>query len=69
MTVVVACDACPAGLTAEVSFISPEAEFTPPVIFSEETREKLVTMVEARPTQGRLTALKPGQPVSVRLPE
>ncbi len=69
MTVAVDCDGCPSDLTAKLSFISPEVEFTPPVIFSEETRAKLVVMVEARPAQGRLTALKPGQPVSVRLAE
>ena len=69
MTVAVGCDGCPGELTAEVSFISPQAEFTPPVIFSEKTRAKLVYLVEARPSQGRLTALKPGQPVTVRLPE
>lgn len=69
LTVAVACDGCPPGLTAEVSFIAPETEFTPPVIFSEETRQKLVVMAEARPAQGRLTSLKPGQPVTVRLVE
>ena len=43
------CDGCPAGLTARVSYVSPDPEFTPPVIYSLETRQKLVYLVEARP--------------------
>lgn len=50
---------------ARISFIATEAEFTPPVIFSEENRAKLVFMVEARLEKG--TRLRPGQPVDVRL--
>jgi HlyD family secretion protein len=61
------CDGCPIGLTARVSFIAGEAEFTPPVIYSVGSREKLVFMVEARPAAGFLP--RPGQPVDVRLPE
>ena len=49
----VRCDACPPGLLAEISFIAPEAEYTPPVIYSREMRAKLVFMVEARPTPAR----------------
>ena len=62
----VSCDACPPDLTAVISFISPEAEYTPPVIYSREMRAKLVYMVEAEP--GQPTALHPGQPVDVTLP-
>jgi len=61
------CDGCEAGLTADVSFISPEAEYTPPVIYSNETRAKLVFMVEARPAPGQAQRLNPGQPVTVTL--
>jgi HlyD family secretion protein len=60
----VRCDGCPAGLTARVSYASPEPEFTPPVIYSLETRQKLSHLVEARPEDGA-TALKPGQIVDV----
>jgi HlyD family secretion protein len=48
-TVQVTCDLCPSPLAARISFISREAEFTPPVIFSDEERAKLVFRVEARP--------------------
>jgi HlyD family secretion protein len=67
-SVAVSCDGCPSGLTATVHFISRDAEFTPPVIFSREQRKKLVFLVEARP--GEKTAeLTAGQPVSVTLPQ
>jgi HlyD family secretion protein len=62
----VSCDACPPDLTAVISFISPDAEYTPPVIYSREMRAKLVYLVEARPRQA--AALHPGQPVDVTLP-
>ena len=61
----ISCDACAAGLTAAISYISPDAEYTPPVIYSREMRAKLVYLVEARPRQP--TALRPGQPVDVTL--
>jgi HlyD family secretion protein len=48
-TVGLSCDSCKDGLQARISFISSEAEFTPPVIFSEQERAKLVFRVEARP--------------------
>ena len=59
----VACDGCEAGLTAHVSFISQQAEFTPPVIYSLEERQKLVFKVEARPDRPDL--FRVGQPVTV----
>ena len=67
-TVAVTCDGCPPGLAARIEFISPQAEFTPPVIYSNESRAKLVFLVEARPTAEAAGRLKPGQPVQVRLP-
>jgi HlyD family secretion protein len=64
-TVNVQCDGCPNDLTARVSFIARTAEFTPPVIYSLEERNKLVFMVEALPA--RPEALRVGQPVTVTL--
>ncbi len=49
-----------------ISFISPDAEYTPPVIYSREMRAKLVYLVEAKPRAP--DALRPGQPVDVTLP-
>lgn len=62
----VRCDGCGEGLTARVSYVSSEPEFTPPVIYSLETRQKLVYLVEARP-EGGATGLQPGQIVDVSL--
>jgi HlyD family secretion protein len=59
------CDGCPDGLTAKVSFIARNSEFTPPVIYSLEERAKLVFMIEARPEQPE--RLRVGQPISVTL--
>jgi HlyD family secretion protein len=58
------CDGCRPGLTAEVSYVSPDPEFTPPVIYSRERRQKLVYMIEARP-DGEAAMLQPGQIVDV----
>ncbi len=60
------CDGCPPDRTATISYIAPQAEFTPPVIYSESTRGKLVYLVEARPKPDQASLLNPGQPVSVR---
>lgn len=60
----VRCDGCPPGLSARVTYASPEPEFTPPVIYSLETRQKLLHLIEARPEPGS-DALKPGQIVDV----
>jgi HlyD family secretion protein len=61
------CDGCEGDVPATVSYVSSEAEFTPPVIYSNETRSKLVFLVEARPSPGNAPRLRPGQPVSVML--
>jgi HlyD family secretion protein len=62
----VSCDGCTAGLTATVEFVSSAAEFTPPIIYSKDSRDKLVFRVDARP-EGDTNGLKVGQPLDVRL--
>ncbi len=62
----VSCDGCPPDLTAKINFIARDAEFTPPVIFSEQQRKKLVYLVEARP-QKDTAELTAGQPITVTL--
>jgi HlyD family secretion protein len=57
------CDACVSGLTATIRYVSPRPEFTPPVIFSRDSRDRLVFMVEAYPK--RPAGLQPGLPVDV----
>ena len=51
---------------AAITFISPQCEYTPPVIYSNENRSKLVFMVIAKPPERR-HRLHPGQPVEVTL--
>jgi HlyD family secretion protein len=54
-------------LAGRVGFISPKAEYTPPVIYSRETREKLVFMIEILFDPAAGAKLHPGQPVDVEL--
>ena len=54
-------------LEATVNYISTQAEYTPPVIFSRETRANLVFMIEARFSPADAMNLRPGQPVDVEL--
>jgi HlyD family secretion protein len=61
----VACDNCAADLTAKIYFIATMAEYTPPVIYSLDERDKLVYLIQARPS--RPDALRVGQPISVFL--
>ena len=52
-------------LDGHISFISPSAEYSPPIIFSRESREKLVFMVEVSFDPDKAASLHPGQPVEV----
>lgn len=54
-------------LAGQISFISPRAEYTPPVIYSRENRSKLVFMIEVTFDPQTAATLHPGQPVDVRL--
>jgi HlyD family secretion protein len=60
-----ACDGCSAPVAAKISYISRQAEYTPPVLYSREQRAKLVFLVEARPDPADAVKLKPGQPLDV----
>jgi HlyD family secretion protein len=64
--VAIVCDGCPTNLSGTISFIAPRAEYTPPVIYSDESRAKLVFMTEARPPADQAQLLNPGQPVIVK---
>jgi HlyD family secretion protein len=59
----VSCDNCAADLTAKIYFLATAAEYTPPVIYSLDERNKLVYLVQARPS--RPDVLRVGQPISV----
>ena len=55
------------SLLAKITYISPQSEYTPPVIYSNENRAKLVFMVIAKPPVEKAATLHPGQPVEVTL--
>lgn len=59
-------DGTRAPFSGTVNFVSPQAEYTPPVIYSRESRQKLVYMVELGFDQATAVKLHPGQPVDVR---
>ena len=61
----VTCDNCASDLTAKIYFIATTAEYTPPVIYSLDERNKLVYLIQARPS--RPDSLRVGQPISVFL--
>ena len=65
-SVAVHCDGCPSDIPAKITHISVEAEYTPPIIYSNETRSKLVFMIEAHPSPDKAAILHPGQPVEVK---
>ena len=67
-TVSVHCDGASKNYFATVNYISTQAEYTPPVIYSRETRANLVFMIEAKFSPADAVELRPGQPVDVRLP-
>jgi HlyD family secretion protein len=62
----VVCDGCPAPVSAKITFVSSQAEYTPPVLYTREQRTRLMFLVEARPEPAR-DGLRPGQPVDIRL--
>lgn len=61
------CDGCSKAISATINFISTKAEYTPPVIYSQGSREKLVFRVEAKPSAQDARSLHPGLPVEVIL--
>lgn len=57
------CDSCGPPRTARITWISPRPEFTPPILYSQGSRDRLVFMIEAAPDNPR--TLQPGLPVDV----
>lgn len=63
--VLIHCDGCGAPIAARIDRIAVQPEYTPPVIYSNAQRARLVFLVEARPDPKDGLRLKPGQPVDV----
>ena len=62
--IIILCDGCAGGLVAGVSFISAQAEFTPPIIYSQEERSRLVYSTDGTDA-GRI---RPPEPPRLKLP-
>ncbi|QGH64349.1 HlyD family efflux transporter periplasmic adaptor subunit [Serratia proteamaculans] len=65
--VILSCDECPKNLTGHINYISAQAEYSPPMIYSTRRREKLLFMAEAVPDEKHALSVKLGQPIEVRL--
>ena len=63
------CDGCKEATKAKITYISPEAEYTPPIIYAEKTRYKLVFLARARLPLETALNFRPGQPLEVYLNE
>jgi HlyD family secretion protein len=59
----VTCDGCAAGLTATIAHFSSDPQFTPPIIYSRDERQRLVFLTEA--VMDQRNDVLPGQPVSI----
>ena len=59
-------DGVQGSIAGKVSYISPKAEYTPPVLYSQGSRDKLVFMIEVLFDQAAAVNLHPGQPVDLR---
>lgn len=61
------CDGCQRKTRAKVAYIASQAEYTPPIIYSKDSRDKLVYRVEAAIDPNVVSNFHPGQPVEVEL--
>ncbi len=64
-TITFSCDSCDHKTSATISYISPKAEYTPPVIYSKDTRDKLVYLIRASMPAHIAQNFHPGQPIDV----
>lgn len=65
-SVMLSCDGCGKPITARIARIATQPEYTPPIIYSNSQRARMVFMVEAQPDPNAAVLLKPGQPLDVR---
>jgi HlyD family secretion protein len=68
-TITFTCDGCKKATAAKITYISSEAEYTPPIIYSHDTRYKLVYLVRADMPKEIAVQFHPGQPVDIMLNE
>lgn len=63
-TLSITCDGCGAGITARITYMASDPQYTPPIIYSREERARLVFRAEA--LLEHADGLLPGQPVTAR---
>ena len=61
------CDGCAAPIAAHIAFIASSAEYTPPVLYSQQQRARMVFLIEAVVAPEVAAGLHPGQPVDIEL--
>ena len=61
------CDGCDGKTEAKIYYISPQAEYTPVVLYSDTARQKLVYRVEAQMSPDVAVKFHPGQPIDIHL--
>ncbi len=60
-------DSAPKLATGRISYIANIAQYTPPMIYSRESREELIFRIEARIDHPHLNRIHLGQPISLEL--
>lgn len=60
----VTCDGCDDGMTARITYMASDPQYTPPIIYSRDERARLVFRAEA--LLEHADGLLPGQPVTLR---
>lgn len=66
--VIVKCTNCKSAIKTKITFISNQAEYAPPILYSNKERSKLVFRVEATPvTLTDAVKLHPGQPLDITI--
>jgi HlyD family secretion protein len=66
-TVRIACRNCPAGLSGKISAISQEAEYTPPLLYNDQSSRQIVYRIEAAVLSQTAARMRFNQPVTVVL--
>ena len=67
--ITISCSLCAQTYQAKIDFISPQAEYTPPIVYSQENNAKLIFMVRAQLLANATQMFHPGQPLQVTLNE
>ena len=65
-TVSITFNGAPHPVAAHVTYVAPQAEYSPPELYNRDNRERLLFMIEATPDETP-ELIHPGQPLDVRV--